>query len=271
MELEIIEQIRQAGGWSLWLIHRPTWQIAVILIGSGVLLSVAAVLLANHYFTREELIANNEVAAFKFMFVAELFAGLLAFLLVGAGSRYANAQAFVQDEAAAWRALVQVVREFPETLADPFEEALSRYAESVVRTEWPAMESGDESLLSRQLFAELLDRYFSLHPTSDHQQALLMLGNQFVGLANQARTNRLNNNLNDAVAALTWFTLSTLVLFSIAFNAFFGSPHLGGQLLMGAVLSLGLLSNVLLIFLLGNPFGGFTAVSPGPFLDLITS
>ncbi len=232
------------------------------------MLSTAAVLLANNYFTQEQLIANNEVAAFKFMFVAELFAGMLAFLLVGAGSRYANAQGFVQDEAAAWRSLSQVVQEFPPAAVAPFRETLRRYADSVARTEWPAMERGDESLVSRQLFAELLDHYFTIHPIDEHQQSLLMLGNQFVNLANQARTNRLNNNLNDSVAALTWFTLSSLVLFSILFNSFFGSVNLAGQLLMGAVLGLGLLSNVFLIFLLGNPFGGATAISPAPFLEL---
>ncbi len=256
-------------GWHLWLIHRPTWLIAFIIMGSGTLLSLAGVLLANNYFTRERLIANNEVAAFKFMFIAELFAGLMAFFMVGAGNRYGDAQTFVQDEAAAWRALSQVVEEFPPERAAEFRNTLNRYAESVVLTEWPSMETGDESPISRILFAEVLDRYFAIEPVDNHQQSLLMLGNQFAGLAAQARTNRLNNNLNDAAAALIWFTLSTVVLFSIAFNAFFGSQTLAGQLLMGAVLGMGLLSNVFLIFVLGNPFSGETAISTAPFAELL--
>lgn len=257
------------GSWVLWLSHHSTWEIAAIVIGGGLLLSVGAVLLANNYFTREQLIANNQVGSFKFMFVAELFAGILAFLLVGFGDRYANAQAFIHDEAAAWRSLVTVVEAFPSDVPDRLEAAISRYAESVVRTEWPAMELGEESPVSQRLFTDILDIYFAIEPRDIGEQSLLMLGNQFVDQANQARTNRMNNNLNDAVANLIWFTLACVIVFTVAFNSFFGSLDLQGQLLMTAALSIGLLSNVLLALLLGNPFSGETAVSPAPFLALI--
>lgn len=266
--MDLIEQIVGEGGWNLWLIHHPTWMVATIIIGGGVLLSTLGVLIANHYFTRERLIANNEVAAFKFLFVAELFAGLVAFFIVGAGSRYNDAQAFVQDEAAAWRSLSQVVQELPADRTKAFRETLKRYAGSVVKTEWSAMETGGESPVSQRLFADTLGLYFAIDPKDVHQRSLLMLGNQFAGMAAQARTNRLNNNLSDAVAQLIWFTMATVVLFTIAFNSFFGSHSLLSQLVMGGVLSISLLSNVFLVFVLGYPFSGQTAISVQPFVEL---
>jgi hypothetical protein len=268
MDWPIYAQIAAAGGWNLWLLHQPTWLIALIIMGSGLLLSLAAVLLANHYFSHDQLIANNEVAAFKFMFIAELFAGLLAFFMVSAGSRYSDAQAFVQDEAAAWQAVLQVVDNFPEAQAQVFRQRLNRYAESVADTEWPSMEVGDESPVAQRSFSDLLDSYFALEPGDVQQRSRLMLGNQFIGLAAQARTNRLNNNLNAASASLVWFTLASVVLFTILFNAFFGSRSMALQLWLGAILGASLLSNVFLIYILGNPYSGATAISAAPFIEL---
>jgi hypothetical protein len=270
MNLDLAGEAARGDGWVLWLVRHTTGDVALIVLGSGLLLAMGAVLLANNYYTREQLIANNEVASFKFMFVAELFAGILAFLLIGAGSRYANAVAYINEETAAWRSLSQVVRTFPPEVAEPFQVTLSRYADSVVRTEWLAMETGGESPVSQRLFTDLVDYYFTIEPRDARQQSSLMLGNQLIGLANQARINRMNNNLNDVVADLTWFTLGSVVLITIVFNAFFGSLNLAGQLLLTAILTIGLLSNVLLTLFLGNPFVGATAVSPDPFIELIT-
>lgn len=268
MDFSWIDDIATEG-WHLWLIHRPTWLTALIIMGTGIILAVVVVLLAHNYFTGEQLSANNEVASYKFMFIAEIFAGLMAFFLVGAGTRYNDSQTYVQDEVAAWRALSQVVDEFPAERANAFRYALSRYADSVVRTEWPSMETGDESPISRQLFSEVLDRYFVLEPADEHQQSLLLLGNQFASMATMARTNRMNNNLNDATAALMWFTLSVMVLFSILFNAFFGSYNILNQLVMGFLVAITMLSCVFLTYVLGNPWSGPNALSTAPFTALV--
>ncbi|MEO5335731.1 MAG: DUF4239 domain-containing protein [Magnetospirillum sp. WYHS-4] len=265
---DLVGEISGAGGWFLWLIHLPTWTVAAVILAGGILFSLLCVLAVNNYVTQASLIQNNLVASFKLGFIAEIFAGLMAFFMVEAGTRYGNADTYVQVEAAAWRNLSQIVAEFPPEQAAAFRANLSRYADSVVRTEWPTMETGDESPISVAAFETLLNSWFAIEPSDPRQQSVLALGNLVVSQAVEARTSRFSNNVSNRIATLTWFTLLALVLISVAFNAFFGMHSLRGQLWMGAVLGLGIFVNVFLAFVLGNPFAGDLAVDPSPFLEL---
>lgn len=264
----LFRDIASSGGWFMWLIHQPTMVVAAIILIAGILFSMLCVLVVNNYVTQASLIQNNLVASFKLGFMAELFAGLMAFFMVEAGSRYNDADTFIQTEAAAWRNLSQIVAEFPAEQNATFRARLTRYADSVVRTEWPTMETGDESPVSVAAFEDLLDAYFAIEPANTREQSMLSLGNLVVSQAVEARTNRFGNNVSNLIARLTWFTLLALVMISVAFNAFFGMQNLRSQLWMGAVLGLGVFVNVYLVFVMGNPFAGELAVSPAPFMEL---
>ena len=62
-----------------WIQSLPLWLGFVIVVGSGVLLSSVGTLIVNVVFTPEELIQNNVVGGFKFAFLAQIVASLLAF------------------------------------------------------------------------------------------------------------------------------------------------------------------------------------------------
>lgn len=265
---KLFHDIAGAGGWFQWLIHLPTWQVAAIILSGGVLFSLFWVLLVHNYVTQASLMQNNLVASFKLGFIAELFAGLMAFFLVEAGTRYDRAEAFIHNEAASWRMLRQIVEELPESGREKFDAGLVRYADSVVRTEWSTMETGDESPIAVEAFGDLLDTYFAIEPDNARQQSVLSLGNLLVAQAVEARTNRFSNNISNRIATLTWFTMLALVMVSVTFNAFFGSPDFRSQVIMITVLSVGIFTNVYLTFVLGNPFAGELAVDPQPFVDL---
>ena len=61
-------------------------------VGAGVLLSAVGTLVANAIFTPEELIENNAVGGFKYAFLAQIVATLLAFSLVDSGTRFVTFQ-----------------------------------------------------------------------------------------------------------------------------------------------------------------------------------
>jgi hypothetical protein len=257
----------QQGGWFLWLIHQPLWVIAAVIIGSGLVMTVAGILLTHNYITSQRLMGNNLVATAKFVFMSQVFTGLMAFMLVEAGSRYANAESHIFDETQALRNLSLVVGQLPAPAAEAFREHLAHYAKAVVETEWQRMKAGNDSPFASEAFEQLVSNYFAIDPRDDHERSLLQLGNLFVGQAVEARTSRLNNNVSQDIASLTWVCLTGLVGITIAFNWFFGSPSLRSQLGMGVLLSFCILSCVVLIFLLGNPYAGDTAIEPTPFLQ----
>jgi hypothetical protein len=265
----IIDDIAASGGWLLWLIHQPSWLIGFVIVAGGALFSVLCVLLVNNYFTAARLVENNAVASFKFVFMAQVFAGLLAFLMVEAGTRYNNAETYVSNEAAAWQALSRLTEEMPKQEGDIFRAKLRHYLDAVIRTEWKAMETGGESPVATAAFEEALNAYFAIDPETDRQQSLLSLGNQLTAMAVEARTSRLNNNVSHDIHNLTWFTMFVLVTITVAFNSFFGTNFLRSQLMMGTILAIGLFSNVFLTFLLANPFAGENAVEPRPFEEIL--
>jgi hypothetical protein len=265
----LINEIVSSGGWLLWLIHQPTWLIGFLIVAGGALFSALCVLLVNNYFTSARLVENNSVASFKFVFMAQVFAGLLAFLMVEAGTRYSNAETYINNEAAAWRALSRLTEEMPKQEADIFRAKLKIYLDAVIRTEWKAMETGEESPLAVAAFEETLNAYFSIDPDTDRQQSLLSLGNQLTAMAVEARTSRLNNNVSHDIYNLTWFTMFALVSITVAFSAFFGTNFMRSQLMMGTILAIGLFSNVFLTFLLANPFAGENAVESRPFEEIL--
>ncbi|CAA7623919.1 conserved membrane hypothetical protein [Candidatus Terasakiella magnetica] len=262
---EFFYAITAQGGWFLWLIHRPFWLMTAIIVGSGVLMTVVGILLTHNYVITQRLIANNLVATAKFVFMSQVFTGMLAFIMVEAGTRYANAESHIFNETEALRNLSQVVGHMPKEVSRSFQKKVAVYAKAVVETEWTRMESGDDSPFATEAFNALIEEYFSIEPHSDHEQSLLRLGNLIVTQVVEGRTSRLNNNVSQDIATLTWVSMTGLVGITIMFNWFFGSPNLRSQLAMGVVLSICILSCVVMTFLLGNPFAGETAVEPTPF------
>ncbi|MBF0306990.1 MAG: DUF4239 domain-containing protein [Alphaproteobacteria bacterium] len=253
-----------------WLAQRPTWIIASLLFGLGILFTLGGVLLTNAYLTPQRLIANNAVASFKFAFVAEIFAGLMAFLLVGAGDRHFTANSQVFSEVAMLDGLRVVVDVMPEVERRPFEQALSEYALAVAGSEWESMSRGEESPFAAHAFEAMLAQWFALAPSTPQENSAVLLGNQMIAVAAEARVARLNNNVSQAVASLSWFTLLGLAAATIAFNWFFGTGSLRSQLGMALVLSVGIMTCTVLAFLLSFPFAGERAIDPAPFMALAT-
>ncbi|MEO5375203.1 MAG: DUF4239 domain-containing protein [Alphaproteobacteria bacterium] len=264
----LLRDMAGSGGYFQWLIHQPMGVILLVIVGGGLVFIVGGVLLANNYLTPEELISNTLVGTFKFMFLAQIFTGVLAFIMVEAGNRYANAEAYVDTEIRGLRLLSRVVSHMPLENQTRFGDALKEYAKSVAETEWPMMASGDDSPISRAAFRRMLGVYFSFNPVDVSDRSVVAMGNLAVAMAVEARTNRLNNNVSRELSNFIWLSLLGLVVITAMFNWFFGTRGLRSQVAMGIALGSSILTCVFIVFLLANPFAGDTAIPPTPFLEL---
>lgn len=261
-------ELTGAGGYFQWLIHQPMEMILLIIVGGGLIFIVGGVLLANNYLTAEELIGNTLVGTFKFVFLAQIFTGLMAFIMVEAGSRYANAESYVENEVRGLRLLSKTVDRMPDDTRVRFGDALKEYAKSVAETEWPMMAKGDESPVSRSAFRKMLGAYFSFSPVNTQDRSLVAFGNLAVAMVVEARTNRLNNNVSKEFSDFIWVSLLALVAITAMFNWFFGTRSLRSQVAMGAALGASILTCVFIVFLLSNPFAGDTSIRPTSFVEL---
>lgn len=266
--IDWLPNVAGAGGYFPWLIAQPTATILAIIVGGGLAFMIAGILLANNYLTADELIANTLVGTFKFMFLAQVFTGLMAFIMVEAGNRYRNAESYVHEEVAAVRLLSQAVAQMPLENRTRFHDAVANYAKSVAETEWATMAQGNESPIADSAFQKVLAAYFSFNPVDLRDRSVVAFGNQAVAMMVEARTNRINNNVAREFSDFTWFSLLALVAVTAMFNWFFGTRGLRSQVAMGVVLGVSILSCVFIVFLLGNPYAGATAISSAPFLEL---
>ena len=79
------------------------------------------------------------MAGYLFSAVGVLYAVLLGFVVVVVWEKYDATIANVQDEVDAAGDLYHVVDGFPETLRTRIRTDLTKYAQTVIRVEWPAM------------------------------------------------------------------------------------------------------------------------------------
>lgn len=255
-------------GYFLWLINQPIEIILLIIVGGGLVFVVGGIVLSNNYLTAEELISNTLVGTFKFMFLAQIFTGVLAFIMVEAGNRYANAEAYIDNEIRGLQLLSKVASHMPRENQVRFSDAMKEYAASVAETEWPMMARGDDSPVSRAAFRRMLGAYFSFTPIDVADRSVVAFGNLAVAMVVEARTNRLNNNQSKQFSDFIWVSLLSLVVITAMFNWFFGTRSLYSQVAMGISLGTAILTCIFLVFLLSNPFAGDTAIRPAPFLEL---
>jgi hypothetical protein len=249
-----------------WIQSLPLWLGFIIVVGSGVLLSSAGTLIVNMIFTPEELIQNNVVGGFKFAFLAQIVASLLAFSLVDSASRFSSFQQRCDRELAAISLLEKLEVALPSSTTR-LRSARRDYLRSVVDKEWSAMKVGQQSPEAEANLGKWFMLAISIEPRREREKLEL---SQYVRTFSQVVENRLGR-LNDASSSfegLVWTSLSIAILITITFNWFFGSNSLSTQVAMGTLLAGGVMSLVFLVITLSSPLVGDLAVQPDIYIKM---
>lgn len=239
------------------------WGLAVV-VGSGVLLSTMGTVVANSIFTPEELIANNAVGGFKFAFLSQIVAALLAFCLVDSATRFVSFQ-FRCDRELAAISLMQKLDAFMPSDSAKLHAAEEDYLSSVVRYEWGTMRKGKPSPeVTRALESWYL---VALSVRTETEREKLAAG-QYLRLFAQVAENR-TGRISDAFSPfenLVWLSIAAAVIITICFNWFFGSYSLVTQLTMGALLTAGVMMLVYLAIVLASPINSPIGIVPTDYL-----
>lgn len=236
-------------------------------VGAGVLLSAAGTLVANAIFTPEELIENNVVGGFKYAFLAQIVAALLAFSLVDSGTRFVSFQLKSDRELAAV-SLMQNLRQYMPADAGRLRTAENTYLGTVVQDEWLTMRDGKASLETTRALEIWYDTVLSTRIQTDQEKIAL---SQYLRLFSQvveARTSRVSDSYSP-FENLIWLSMGAAVLITISFNWFFGSYSLATQLAMGTLLTAGVMMLVYLSVVLASPIKSPIGISPAEYVKLL--
>ncbi|MBF0094756.1 MAG: DUF4239 domain-containing protein [Alphaproteobacteria bacterium] len=252
----------------LWLAVQPVGVGAGLLIGGGVLITVAGITALTLLADRATLIENNLVGGAKFAFLAQVFAALLAFVLVDGGIRYTNARGSLQSEASALRLLDETVSELGLSAREDIRAAIRAYADTVIRSEFISMQQGRESPTAAVAINHLIDLYVAAAPATNRDAMIKLQADSFLTRALSARADRINA-VRPGLKTLIWVIVAFNTGLAITFSWFFGNPSYIGQLSMSVLLTTAIMTVVYTAILLNHPFSGDLAISPQPFHFLL--
>lgn len=252
----------------LFLTRAPVWISCIILVGFGTALAVLGPLVVRRYVTLEKLTINNEVAGFKFATVGVLYAVLLAFSVIVVWQKFSDAADTVVKESGAAASLYQLSQGLGEVQGAAFRGALTSYLKSVVSDEWPAMNQG---AASKQTAEKLNAIYLVLLASKSSDQSNIALMSEIfyrLDALSQARRARLIA-AEGSVPDILWAVLLGGAVVTIVFTFFFGTRNLRAQVLMTALLSMLILSELLIAVVIDRPFEGPVKVGPEPLAEVL--
>ncbi len=243
-----------------FLTSQPLWLSGALLVGLTTLMAVLGPALVRRCVSLEKLHTNNEVAGFKFATVGVLYAVFLAFAIIVVWQKFSDAETTVAKEAGAASTLYHLSRGLDETQGAALRAAVTNYLKVVITQEWPAMESGAASASARDALQAIYTAL--LQNRSATQQDTALTSEIFYQLdeLTQARRARLLA-AEGAVPGIVWVVLFGGAFLTLGFALFFGAPNLRAQMIMMAILSALIFSELLIVVAIDRPFTGSVKVN----------
>ena len=252
----------------LWVSDLPLWASALIIVGGGLALSLGGTMLTRSFIAEGELQVNNFLGGFKYLFISQLFAGFLTFLLYGVYQRYDRVRTDIAAEVNALESVDLITVGFPSGTRDAVRRTLRDYAEHVVAVEWPKLRERTIDALAAAPLDTLYYAYAAVEPTSRKQREVLRYSRELIAVVQEKRAVRIQRSTG-SLQSLLWAATGSAMLVSIAFPWVFGATNPNATALM-SVLSVVLTTSVVLVVLkLSYPFSGSNAITPAPYVAFI--
>jgi hypothetical protein len=254
----------------VWIESQPPGIIALIVFGGSYLVS-ALILLAAIWLSSRRVAADLKATTPSMLTPLSLIAGLIIlFLATRVWDTVDRASAEVTQEVSAIQQTFAGTEGLPPETRDAVRGALHRYIQSVVSTEWPAMEAGKLNLSNRPTaLVDALDVTYGFKPAGQgeltaQQRVLNALENTLT-----ARTARIRLS-ESTIAPIQWqlmFLLLVLILIIIAL------VHIDRWLTVLVNLALfatAFAACIALLMIHDRPFssGGFT-LKPNAFQEIV--
>lgn len=251
-----------------WLLnHLATWEIAILIVGAAVALSVGGFLLVLRYAPHWRHQLGPDVGnTFRGVGVS-IFVIALAFSIVTLYQSNAAAGQSVRDEAAALAQMVRDADAFPPATRDALRKAALGYIEAATTVEWPLMRDGKPADQAQKAnFDAIYAALFAFRPSTSSEQVFYQQEAQKVNDLIATRRVRLSHG-NDELPAV----VEALLLFGAAlaiFSTYIPRSNSMTLAVTTVVLNAAFIGVALLTaVLLSHPFSGSYSVSDGPFFQ----
>jgi Protein of unknown function (DUF4239) len=213
---------------------------------------------------------HNEVAGFIIAVVGVIYAVLLAFVVIVSWEKFNSAESVVGEEASALRSIYRESVAFPPETRTQLDDDVGRYADAVIKQEWPAMAEGQAGHPAvAQVLDEMALHLAALPATTPTQQ-------EFVG-AEAARFNDLVSSrsqrldyVDQGVSGMLWLALIVGAVVTIGFATIFGLRSAALHIVITGSLAVTIGVLLFVAVVIDRPFGGGATVEPRPLERVVT-
>ena len=245
----------------VWLEGLPLWQMGVILIGGFVAITALAIFIIQRVYPGDKHWEHQHVAGFVHALIGITYAVLLGFVAVGVWERFDVAEAMTFDEAGHWQVVYQDAIGIPG--GAKIRKLTREYLESVIKNEWPRMQSPDDSRDPQTsiLATHLHDTIVKINPKNSGQQNVqqdMLTNASAASIERNARTVAYDSGVNPSV----WFVLFAGAFLTIGFALFFEFSKKWLQYVMICSMATMIGAGLFLTLALDFPFRGDVSVSP---------
>lgn len=252
----------------LWLNDQPLWASVLVLVGGSIALSIIGAAISGIFFGEQELSLNNVVGGFKYLFISQVYAGFLGFLLYGVYNRYDQTRADITTEVTELATLDRLAVAFPAATRIQLRDGLKEYARQVVEVEWPQLRDRRARLTAISALDTLDYAYGAVEPTTRKQREVIKYSQKLLGQIRDTRGIRVIRSLG-ALQVLLWAVTLTATAITIVFPWVFGSDNVNANMLMSILSTLLMTSIVLVVLKLSYPFTGDQGIPSTPYSAFI--
>ena len=221
----------------LWLNDLPLWASVVVLVGGSIAVSIIGTAVSGIFFGEQELSLNNIVGGFKYLFISQVYAGFLGFLLFGVYNRYDATRADIITEVTELATLDRLAVAFPAATRIQLRDGVKEYARQVVDVEWPQLRDRSARLTAISALDTLDYAYGAVEPTTRKQREVIKYSQKLLGNIRDTRGVRVLRSLG-ALQILLWAVTLTATAITIVFPWVFGSENVNANMLMSILSTL---------------------------------
>lgn len=251
-----------------WLFDLPVWAMAPLILAITYLAGGGIFVVTMALAKGERARAFKSVSGSLLSPLGTIFGLLVVFIVVEEWTDLDHARVAVNREAGAIRTVILLAASFPGESETQIRDALRRYIDEVVSTEWPLMAKQSASLkIAPPILAEALRLVLSLTPNSDGQIAARREIVTQLEIAAEARRERIILSH----VSINWIKWACLIaqagIILVAIAVIHVDNRAGAGIAMG-IFAAGIAVSVLLIVCHDRPFSGEISVKPDILLEV---
>ena len=248
----------------LWFNDLPLWQTGLLITFGAMLVSIVGTAVARLFFAEQQLGLNNIVGGFQYMFLSQVYAGFIGFLLFGVYDRFDQVRVDMVTEVSALTSLDRLAVAFPERTQGQIRTSIRDYARAVVDIDWPQMQNRSGIVSTIPALDDLEYLFGAIETTSKKQREIVKLSRELVTSVRNDRAQRLFRSYGTLVGPL-WAAALLAMAMAIVLPWVFGTPNVNADLLMSMLTVVMMASIVLVVLKLSYPFGGSSGLPPDAF------